>query len=210
MDEDTPELLQLLAPGLLHFLGNAVFAAQGRAHLLAPETDLAADRAAILEALERASGGLNVLRWVLGDESLGPQGLWPVLQRLHDALRVSLRERGLRLELRGEAVAVGASVPAAAVTRALLAMVLELLHAAAAGVHATVVVEALASNPTQTELQVLLLPEQGSLPFPLDLRRSADRLQPRLAAENAEVLALPAHGLRLLLRRAAGPPPTLA
>lgn len=208
MDDGTRDSLLLLAPGLLHHLGNALFAAHGRAQLLGTG-DLQADRAAICEALDRAGAGLHVLRWTLGDESLGAVGVWQVLSRLQEALRVSLREHGLRLELRGEAVAASGTAPAAALVRSVLATVRELLHGAPGGLHGVAVAEVTGCSPQQLELRLRLQPEPGGLPFPVDLPRCAERLQPVLQREQADVIA-DGGWLRLLLHRPPGTAPSFA
>lgn len=188
MQDSHRDSLWLLAPGLLHYLGNALFAAQGRLQLLGTTPEIGADRAAIHAALERAGGGLCVLRWVLGDESLGPQGLWLVLQRLHDTLRVSLRELGIRMELRGETLARGALVQGASTTRALLASIQQLVHGIGAGLRGTLVVDVVAATPVLSELRLWVQPEQGDLPFPVDLPHCVERLRPQLATDNADVI----------------------
>lgn len=204
-DDSTRDSLFLLAPGLLHYLGNALFAGLGRVQLLGAGSDLAADRSAIHDALDRASGGLHVLRWVLGDESQGPQALWTVLQRLQETLRVSLREHGLRIELQGEAEAGTGTVPAAATTRALLAVVRELVQHASAGIRGAVIVKVVGCNAVQAELLISLVPLRGGLPFPLDLPRCAELVQPALARENADASVAPGDmAIRLLVRKPTG------
>ena len=111
------ESLWFLAPGLSHLLGNAVFAIQGRAQLLAASPSLAqqeataalpepsstvvgveADARAILGGVERAHLALLVLRW-LRDEVDQEEvvNAHEVVAAIAEVVRLPLRDRGFRL-----------------------------------------------------------------------------------------------------------------
>lgn len=94
-------LLDFVAPGLLHSLGNQLFAIQGSAHVLGASKQTGRFRETILEACGKAEHALEVLRHA-GPANADPPRVEQagiLLVRLADVCRVPLRERGVRLEL---------------------------------------------------------------------------------------------------------------
>ena len=88
------DLLEFLAPGFVHGLGNALLIAHGQSQLLA----LGAPAApiAIRDACRRALRGLSVVRALLGDESNNPAAA-ELFSDLVEQLRVPLRDVGLEV-----------------------------------------------------------------------------------------------------------------
>jgi hypothetical protein len=94
-------LLDFVAPGLLHALGNHLFAIQGSAHVLGMTKQTTRHRETILESCGKAEHALDVLRHA-GPEDADPPHVEQagiLLMRLAEVCRVPLRERGVRLEL---------------------------------------------------------------------------------------------------------------
>ena len=127
-DPRTARMLQFLAPGFLHGLSNALFAIRSYGTLLAQRgahgacepgsepgmaEDPAADLAAIQEAGSRAGDALAIYRLFVeadGDDSHRAAG--PLLRELLAQARITLRDRGLRVEVEDAAYETTRSLPA--------------------------------------------------------------------------------------------------
>lgn len=155
--------LAFLAPGLLHQLGNQLFAAQGSAQLL-PDAETE-HKARILAALARGGEALRLLRALLGDASTPQLPLGKALAPLLEAARVSLRERGHQLAV-APPVGTDPLVDAAAVldwTAEALCLLADVVPTGVTGSFA------LASRAAADGAVVTIRFERaaGSLPFPL-------------------------------------------
>ncbi|MBK8976973.1 MAG: hypothetical protein IPM29_13735 [Planctomycetes bacterium] len=207
--------IDFLAPGLIHALGNSLFAIRGLAQLLGDGSSAAtaARSATILEACARADHALDVLRWLSpapgdGDEPAPAGELLGSLARL---ATVSFRERGLRLALEDDAVQCAGLVSGGPFMQAVTALLRVLCGLLPPGVDATVRVGVRVDEAGDVAVRALVERPEAGLPFPLGLEDVAARLAAELGqvARAARVetdgpqalnLRVPAFG-----RRAAGP-----
>lgn len=168
-----PQTLAFLAPGLLHQFGNQLFAIQGSAQLLPdPSGEL---RSRILGATARGSETLRVFRAVLGDAAPLRLPLRRALEPLLDVARVPLRERGHRLECRGEPSAAH-PVDAGAVVAATADTLCALVEEVPSGAVGTFTLE-LGGTPTAVTVLLQFAQAAGSLPFPLAFDDVVQRLR---------------------------------
>jgi hypothetical protein len=189
------QLLEFLAPGFLHTLGNALFTIQGNAQILGrlPDT-MRRQREEILAGCARTREALLVYR-VIADPA--PEGdgllLGTSLPVLIDMLRVALRERGVGLRVTGP-------LPVAPVTVSRKGLVVGLVatcHALERGLRGGFDRELelrmqAAGVEFGVEFQALLAPER--LPFTLDLTPELETLAPVLAEAGLKLRAAPPRG----------------
>lgn len=101
-DYAPPELLAFLAPGIVHALGNSLFAVSGNAQFLSDQRQPTSRlRGVILGAVENAEHAVDLLRCLSepsGDDRR-PEQAGVLLNRLAPILRVPLRDRDLGLEI---------------------------------------------------------------------------------------------------------------
>lgn len=193
--------LAFLAPGLLHQLGNQLFAVQGSAQLL-PD-DAVNLRARILAAADRGSETLRVLRALLGDPAPLRLPLERAMAPLLDVARVALRERGHRLDWRSTPAAAGVAVDAGVVVERAAQTLCLLVEVVPEGTTGTFVFEGAATAPA-TVLRLCFEPASGSLPFPLPVGEVRERLQRATAlAPNAPSCRQLGSGIELTFSRAA-------
>ena len=169
----SPPSLAFLAPGLLHQLGNQLFAIQGSAQLL-PE-DAVTLRPRILAAVQRGNETLRVLRALLGDAMSPRLPLAQALEPLLQVARVSLRERGHRLEAPGSP-ADGGMVDGAAVVAGTAHAISLLVELVPSGVAGTFSVQGAMTAGAAT-VAIRFAPAAGSLPFPLATEEVRLRLE---------------------------------
>jgi len=170
----TTSSLSFLAPGLLHQLGNQLFAVQGSAQLL-PEQAVEL-RTRILAAAARGGETLRLLRALLGDPAAPRLPLERALAPLLDVARVSLRERGHQLAAASTPGAGGIPVEAGAVLEWTAQALCLLADAVPAGVTGRFTV-ATGMAPAGAVVAVCFEPVAGSLPFPLGQADVRDRLE---------------------------------
>lgn len=156
--------LAFLAPGLLHQLGNQLFALQGFAQLMADDAGPLRER--MLAAVARSGEMLRVLRTALGDAAPVRLQLEAALEPLVDMVRVALRERGHQVQwsttLGGRSIPVDAGAVVAAVARG--------AHLLAGAVPDGMVgVFALVGDEIDDRavIRIRFTPAAGALPFPL-------------------------------------------
>lgn len=209
--------MAFLAPGFLHLFGNLVFTIQGNA-LALPEfeqaSSVARERQAILLASQRASQGLRLWRWLLGDPVTAMEPAVELLAGLGEILRVPLREARQALQIDGLERASGQRVEAATFVLSVCSAVQTLLRELPDGIEGTLVLTL--EEPAQAGLAVRLqfLPPAGTLPFPIPAQallaamppgvpgRPAPRLCP--AARGVEMHFAALEGVRAWPARAAG------
>jgi hypothetical protein len=165
--------LWFLAPGLVHQLGNTLFAVQGHAQVATATVDAAP---ALLAAVDRGSDVLLCVRALLGD-AVEPVSLARLLSALGDLLRVPLREAGVRLELAVAATADIMVLPAS-LLQPVTGLVRHLLAASGGTAGAVAVTAGPPLLPGQ--VSVRCLPRPGSLPFRCDAAGLAARLDREL------------------------------
>lgn len=189
--KDTPELrsadallLDFLSPGLVHALGNQLFAIQGSAHVLGASRQTGRLRETILEACLKAEHALDALRHAGPSDGDPPRqeqaGL--LLMRMADVCRVPLRERGVRLAVEHSSKDSPRRVDARTLCRA----VAEILRCVAAEVPACFAgelhLDLCEQERARVGIQLHLRTDPGCLPFPIGLSaaraRSAGVLEP--------------------------------
>ena len=158
--------LWFLAPGLLHHLSNAVFAARGQLQLAALDGERALPAQ---QALQRAQTALGIVRHLLPGAG-GPVVVDAFVHGLGEMLRVPLRDLGLMLVI--EAGATGVVVDAATLLPAILDTVRGLAHAVPSGLGAVLTLTVTADTGT-LGLLWRLEPGPGLLPFGLDWTKLA-------------------------------------
>ncbi len=178
--------LWYLAPGLAHQLGNALFTLQGRARLLAAADParVADDCRAIQEGVDRASAGLNLLRWLLEEHRPAPVPIGVLLHSLAEVVRVPLRDRGIGFEIHATAEAVAPPVDPGPVCQ-LLTTACRLLAAHLPGMPPGRMALAWTPIGGELRLQFRLQPATGESAFPRDPARTGEALQAELAAAQA-------------------------
>lgn len=94
-------LLDFLAPGIIHALGNSIFAVRGCAHVLGASKQIGRQRETILAGCDRAERAVDVLRHFgpADGDPLRAEQAGILLLRMLEVCRVPLRERGVRLEI---------------------------------------------------------------------------------------------------------------
>lgn len=203
------DALWFALPGLVHQLGNALFAVQGHAMGLT-RAGTGADQAqrGILGATERASGALAVLRCLLPDSADLPIPAHQLLTQIAELLRVPMRERGLRLELspRDDSSKPGPDTPlaGAAAARRLVAGVHCLVAALPTGTRGTVQVSAARGSGAAMAVDVAFVPDPGTLPFPIDYAAVGRCVDDSVGAA-AVRRTVGTQGMELVLPTAVGP-----
>jgi hypothetical protein len=117
-DTANAKLLELMVPGLLHGMGNALFAIQARAQVMAAarapgtEENGEGDTDGILPACRNASAVLDVLRLLTtaaGEEPSIPAG--DALRGVLEPMRIGLRDASYSIEVDPAAFDAGDAVP---------------------------------------------------------------------------------------------------
>lgn len=164
-------LLEFLIPGIVHALGNQVFAIQGCAHVLRDGKIGRRQRATILDAATAAEHALDVLRLLGPDDGLieRREQAGVLLARLAPLCRIPLRDRGLRLDIdrscRGRPRVVDARVFARTVVDLLLRIATRL----PAFVQGTLRLDLAEQDAVSVTLDASIELEPTCLPFPMDL-----------------------------------------
>lgn len=190
----------LALPGLMHNLGNALFAIHGQAQRLgrsAPDPE--AGKAAILRAVSQAQGGLEVLRH-LAEEAHRPVQAGILLHRLCGILSIPARERGLRLDLHHSSRETPESVDGSLLCRSVALTFAAILDGLPPGLSGSLDVDLVTQTDEHLDIVVRVRVEQGHLPFPLGLDSMIAELGERLRGSGATVHGPePENGLRLRL-----------
>ncbi|MBL9078975.1 MAG: hypothetical protein JNL08_15835 [Planctomycetes bacterium] len=197
------DALAFLTPGLLHQLGNQLFAIQGQAQLLPP--DQAAVRDRLLDTVARGADVLRVVRAMLGDAAPVRLRLAEALAPLLDLLRIAARERGHRLAWSADDTAAAATVDAHDVVAAVARAALALFDVVPPGVTGSLAGRAVRDG-SALAVELRFVPAAGALPFPLATAEARTRWlgstpAPALAARCRAVEG----GLSLLFPLAARP-----
>ena len=195
------ESLWFLSPGLSHLLGNAVFAIQGRAQLLAADPSaagagpgldaagsassvggVAADAEAILAGVERARGALSVMRWLRDEVDEGEVAdAHAVLAAVGEVARLPLRDRGYRLTW-AEGGGVPLWVPPGAFCRLVVAACRSLTEPVGPALGGELRLTLAAAPDTCLRLEVERNARAGVLPFGVESAAIERELGPELAA----------------------------
>lgn len=166
------DLMAFLAPGLVHALGNHLFAIQGSAHVLKEGKAGLRERGTILEASNRAQQALDVLRLLATpDEDPAPvEQPGVLLTQLAPLCAVPLRERGLRHHLDfASPRSRPRGVPARRFVRAYLGLLQRVSEGLPPFVHGTLTTKFLRQDPDAVTFEIGIEFAAHCLPFPIDL-----------------------------------------
>lgn len=212
------ELLRFVAPGILHGLGNSLFAIRGHAQLLrGSENEVGRSRAAILKASEKSLRGLDVLRFLAAEaegHSSSQAGI--LLHRLCDFVRIPLSEHGLRLTFEHKSSQTPMSVEGTALCQCVVELLRQLVCSLPASYEGCAIVDLVAQRKRSVAIEVQLRSSPSLLPFPIDFEGAVERMRPLLAYHDVTVeirpesrrvrLKVPAITLRPMPARPAASP----
>jgi len=161
--------LHYLLPGILHALGNSIFAAEGHANLLEGESTDADSKAMIITAVREARQALDVLRCLASDDG----DLTPVTDELLESLlkflRIPLRDQGLRLQLDQGASDPGCHVSGPLFCNCLVAAVQSIATRVPEGCRLSISLRCSVEESGHVAMVLHSVNAPGFLPFPLDL-----------------------------------------
>ena len=184
---NTSEHASFFLPGAVHLFGNLLLTVQGNV-LHAGGEDPSSAQDAVLEAVKRGTGCLNVLRALMGENSSEPGLAAGLLEELAELGRVACRERGLLLEVdcrEAEHFWVTSNpfvdLCGAAVHR--------WVQAIPAGTEGTLQVACALDPAGSLNVHLSFAADPGSLPFPLTASEILAALQPALDAASIAVSA---------------------
>lgn len=186
-------LLEFLAPGIVHALGNSLFAIRGAAHVLGAADVPNPDTGKIVaDAVEDGVETLDALRFLTESRPATRQPALTVLRALVNVLRVPLRERGLGIRMDEASVPGTVKPDPSTVARSVCECVDAMSRDLPEGLDATLVLGQDADG-----LFVRAESASDCLPFPLDLRATRDRVRDRAAGYGASDVSCQGCELRL-------------
>ncbi len=161
-----PGLVDFAASGLLHWLGNSLFAIQGHAQMLGLDP---APRARgvqeVLKGARQAQSALDVFRWLVADRrSTQPIQIGVLLPRLCEGIRIPLRARGIGLDHLHTSNETPRHVCGVVATQAIVGVVRTLVGRLPAGYEGRLVLDLTRQTPN-VELALRLVPAGAMLPF---------------------------------------------
>ena len=185
----TSDLVEFVAPGLLHGLGNNLFAIRGHTQMLGgAHGEITRAKNALLKASSKALGCLDVLRFLLGDarpDSRPQAGI--LLHRICEVTRVPLRDRGVRLRFRHGSSELPLAVDGTVLCQVVVEIMRRLSERLPSGFEGSLIVD-LASQRAQGLALTLELEASASfLPFPIDLAAVANDAGPLLRAHGVSI-----------------------
>ena len=201
------ELVSFVLPGIVHAIGNGLFAVRGHTQLLrAVGGEMNRERNSILRASARAQDALDVLRAVMGEPGLPPFQADILLKHLGEALVVPLRDRDLTGRVAISSRGTPVLVDGAALCQTLVELTRHAVEAIHDGFEGTLVYDLFRQSRTEREIGLRLSIERGpqQLPFSTDLRPAAraavailERHQAtvEMAEDRAIELRLPSRGV---------------
>ncbi len=195
------EVLEFLAPGIVHSLSNSLFAASGNAQVLSGSGG-GRERSAIREAADQANHTLEVMRALIDRacDATGTGQAGILLQRVCQVGRVPLRDYGVALLASHSSTDAPVMVNAAVLIRSVGTALLALTEQLPSGYAGELTVDLASQNETTIELRLTLQSRPSFLPFPLDLAAAIDRGNDLLAPLRAQLSGPEPHGsLRLTL-----------
>ena len=158
--------LGFVLPGLVHALGNALFAVRGHVAILGQNGATPGERQALARATDQALAVFDLLR-LFDPVSAATVDLQAgvLLSRLAGALQVPLRERGIRLECTHTSTATPTKVHGGPCVRALVGAVAVLAEAAPAAWRGRFVIDLCQQDLQQVQLRITASAQRGCLPF---------------------------------------------
>lgn len=184
--------LGFVLPGLVHALGNALFAVRGHVAILGQNGATPGDRQALARATDQALAVLDLLR--LFDPVSAPTvdlQAGVLLSRLGGALQVPLRERGIRLECTHTSTATPTRVHGGPCVRAIVGAVSALAEAAPAAWRGRFVIDLFHQDLQQVQLRITASAQRGCLPFTVAADSRLALLAEHLAADGVQLQVRP-------------------
>lgn len=157
-------LLALLAPGIVHQLGNALFTIQGHAQLFAGDTR---ERDAILRATQRGADAVRLMGCLLGESAPTPTSADWLLTQIVELVRIGLRERGRQVQLLAGEGPCLVTVDLQGATQLLLLSLQQFLHALPEVSAGTVTLQRHGTGVGGLCVRIGFAPKEGQLPFPI-------------------------------------------
>jgi hypothetical protein len=163
-------LLEFLAPGVLHGLGNDLFAIRGNAEILAEKGRPARERDAILAATQHAEHTLDILRLLSAPTGRDQhRQAFALLRHIGEACRFPLRERAVRIVLEHTSHDTPVLVDGSALVRGVVAVVRALAECLPPVSKAILRLDLRHQDQRRVEVAARLEPGVEFLPFPIDL-----------------------------------------
>ncbi len=199
--EQLAALLEFVSPGILHSLGNQIFAIQGNAQVLGIKTeDIGRERRAILSASKEAQESLDILRCLTsesGEEPRQQAGL--MLRRICEAGKIPLREAGLRCSFEQSSVETPMSVEPSRFARCVLEVMRCIRAELPSGFDGDLHVDLAGQQARELRLSFEVQQKPSLLPFPLNMAAVCERAHALTEACTGTLECLAADA-RLLLR----------
>jgi len=167
-DSVRARLLDFLSPGIVHCLGNSLFAVQGHGRMLGSHgPDVSRQREAILNGTQRAQRTLDFYRVILGERGRvrGQAGI--LLRHAGDILKVPLRENGLGFDLRHGARTTPVFVEAWDLYWPVAWAAASLVEQVPVGFDGSLVLDLEGQDQEGVDLRVALDSDSALLPFPV-------------------------------------------
>ncbi|MDA0934970.1 MAG: hypothetical protein O3C51_16090 [Planctomycetota bacterium] len=194
------ELMAFLAPGLVHALGNHLFAIQGSAHVLKEGKAGLRERGTILEASNRAQQALDILRLLAtpDEEPASVEQPGVLLTQLAPLCAVPLRERGLRHHLDFTSPrSRPRGVPARRFVRAYLGLLQRVSEGLPPFVHGTLTTELKRQDQGSVTFEIAVEFAAHCLPFPVDIDGIVSDCNGRHAADGVVAEAVDGRRMRV-------------
>ncbi len=162
-------LLEFLTPGIIHGLGNSLFAIHGNAQVMGEKPER--ERSAILDASLQAQHMLEVLRCMSGQGPMNCSKLdvCAVLPAICDACKVSMRDFGVAVSLAEDVHENRCSLDVILAVRSVGAVMLAVRDRLPSGYEGTMRVSVVARRNRVHEIRLELVQKPSFLPFPVDI-----------------------------------------
>jgi len=178
-------------PGIVHQFGNLLLTVQGQALHVEPD-GVARMQKAILNAVQRGSSSLQVVRAMLGEQTGATGSAHDLITQLAELGRVPARECGLSLELRGKEPATIAWVASESFVMTIAEALRRWIGAVRTGSNGAVTVEMQVADGGQVVVLLGYEPGEGSLPFPMPCDSVAAALSAHAHAAGGTATAMDA------------------
>lgn len=183
-------LLEFLMPGLLHSLGNHLFAIQGNAQVLGMrEGEIDRERQAILEAAGQARAALDIIRCLSGEQpELGTEQAGAILRRVCEISRIPLLEAGLRCQLAHSSIETPINIDSAIFTQCLLETLRCIREELPSGFDGELHIDLRGQSRNLLAIGMRVQQNPDLLPFPLNLGQVASRAEEFLSPLQAHLV----------------------
>jgi hypothetical protein len=183
--------LGFLAPGLIHWLGNSLFAIQGHVQMLGLRSQEPSRTVGeIMKGSRRAQHALDLLRHVVAEDGGTAVQVGTLLPRLCELLLVPLRDHGVRIEYRHSSHESPVAASGAVLCLSVVEVVRMLVGRLPPAFRGELQVD-LARQADWIELRLRLVHARDLLPFPYESGSFTAQLEAGLADLGARLRAEP-------------------